>query len=169
MVLDFRDLSWRELLIGAAGIALVVALFVPDWYGVRAEEIFRDDAILKNAEVDARNAFGSFTWLDVGLLVTAIAAIALPLLSAVRPELRLGRWPALVVAALAAVSVALIVLRLIDLPDLARTITVDGREVRMRVGAVPGADVFRKLGVWLGLALTAVIAVAAGLQARRPD
>ena len=118
---------------------------------------------LEIRQVDARNAFAAFTFLDIGLLVTAIAAIAVPLLSARRPEVGLGRWPALAVAALAVAAVALIALRLIDPPDLAGTI--DG--VRIRVSDFPGTDVIRKAGVWLGLAASGVIAVAAGLEARK--
>jgi len=136
---------------------------VPDWYGVRAEEFFRDGEIVRGVEVDARNAFGSFSWVDVGLLVTAIAAVALPLVSAARPPLGLGRAPALVIATMAIVAVGLIAFRLIDPPDLARSF---GGEP-IRVSEVDGVEVIRKAGAWLGLALSAVIAVAAGSLARR--
>ena len=164
MVLDFRDLSRRELIIGAAGVALLVILFVPDWYAVRAEGILDHDLNRTvTREVDARNAFGAFTFLDIGLLATAIAAIGFPLVSAVRPELGLGRWPALAVAALAVAAAILIALRLIDPPDLAGSI--DGE--RIRVSDFPGTDVIRKAGAWLGLAASGVIALAAGLEARK--
>jgi hypothetical protein len=167
VVLDFRDLTRWELIVGAAGIALLIVLFVPDWDGVKAEEFLGETGgtVLEDVEVDARNAFGAFTWLDLGLLVAAVAAIALPLLSAVRPPLGLGRWPALAVTALALASVVLVAFRLIDPPDLARTIA----GARIRVSDVDGAEVIRKIGAWPGLAASLLIALAAVVQARRPD
>ncbi|HSI79748.1 MAG TPA: hypothetical protein VK919_03765 [Solirubrobacterales bacterium] len=161
MVLDFRDLTWRELVVGAAGIALLVTLFAFTWYAAKVPHVPTGEE-LQVVEADPRNAFGAFTWLDIGLLATASAAIALPLLSAVRPKLRLGRWPALVVATLAIVAVASIAFRLLDPPDLARTF----EGTRIRASDFPDVEVIRKTGAWLGLALSAVIALAASLQTR---
>jgi hypothetical protein len=76
-------------------------------------------------------------------------------------------WPripmGLIVAALGAIGVVLIVIRIIDPPDLAWT--AGGTEVR--ASDFPGTEVLRKIGPWLGLAAAAGIAAGGLAGARR--
>ena len=106
--------------------------------------------------------FEAFTFLDVYLLITAVAAIALPLVRASQLAVPPSIPTNLIVAGLGVVAVVLIAVRLIDPPDLART--VDGGQVR--ASDDPASEVIRKAGPWLGLVATAGIAVG-GLISRR--
>src|SRR4051794_11592172 len=96
MALDFRRVSRAELVAGAAGVALIVFMIAVHWYGVRETQLMGSpDAPHGVAEGFPRNAFQSFTFIDIYLLLTALAAIVLPLVRAadfnvasrVRPDL----------------------------------------------------------------------------------
>ena len=165
MVLDFRKVSRAELIAGACGVVLVVVMIAINWYGIRASGIVRGPAIHHGgiAEGFHRSAFESFTFLDVYLLLTAVVAIALPLVKASDLDLPASVPWDLLVAGLGAIAVILIVVRLIDPPDLARV--VGGVEVR--ASDYSENEVITKIGPWLGLAATLGIAVGGLAAARR--
>jgi hypothetical protein len=127
LVLDFRNLTWGEAIAGLAGIALFVIMLVADWYGINVllvafgdpdPDVVRGGGGLNWVEALTRNAFQAFTVIDLVLLLTALAAVALPLWSALgRPATGRIR-PGAVVAALGGLAFALIAFRLISLPDL---------------------------------------------------
>jgi hypothetical protein len=162
VVFDFNKVGRGELLAGAGGIALIVFMLAVHWYGVKTTGIFGERGGLETVEGFPRDAFEAFTFLDLYLLITAAAAIGLPLVRAseftVPPRIPVN----LIVAGLGFVAVVLIVVRLIDPPDLART--VDG--VQVRASDDPAYEVVRKVGPWLGLVAAAGIAVG-GLVSRR--
>jgi hypothetical protein len=167
VVLDFRKLSRGEIVAGIAGVALIVFMLAVHWYGIRATQLLPGpDAPGGVAEGYPRDAFESFTFIDIYLLLTALAAIALPLLKA--SELDVSRIPAnLIVGILGAVAVALIVFRLIDPPDLVFNLP---KGPQPRASDFPGTEVIRKIGPWLGLVAAAGIAfggLAAGREATR--
>jgi hypothetical protein len=167
VVLDFRKANRAELVAGAAGVVLIVVMIALDWYGIRASGFIRGPAIHHGgvAEGFHRSAFESFTYLDVYLLLAALAAIALPLLKASDFDLPSSIPWDWIVGALGAIAVILIVVRLIDPPDLARV--VGGVEVK--ASDYPENEVVTKIGPWLGLAAALVI-TAGGLMgaSRRP-
>jgi hypothetical protein len=162
MVFDFNKVSRGELIAAAGGIALIVFMLAVHWYGVKLTGVLVDGGRLGTSEGFPRDAFESFSFVDVYLLITALAAIALPVVRAseltVPPTLPIN----LIVAGFGIVAVILLVIRLIDPPDLVNT--VDG--VQVRVTDSPGAEVTRKVGPWLGLVAAAGIA-AGGLIPRR--
>lgn len=147
MVLDFTKLSRGERMAGIAGIALIMGMLAFKWYGVKGGGVVHlsgfstPDADSQNL-FDSRNAFQSFTFVDLILLVTALAAIALPLLSASGRGVSLSIAPGMIVALLGVVSVVVIVIRIISPPDL----VFDGVDL-----SPLGAEVTREIGVWLGL------------------
>lgn len=157
MVLDFRNLTRGEQIAGLAGVALLVIMFVFKWYGVRAEGLI--DGTREGA---TRNAFQSFTITDFVLLLTALAAIALPLWIAAGRQPPRPFVPGMVVAALGLLAFALIAVRLISPPDW--TFAVNGQEPH--VSDFPGYEVTRRIGAWLGLLAAAVAAYGGYLSMR---
>ena len=162
MVLDFRNLTRGEQIAGLAGVALLVIMLAFKWYGVRAEGVLDESGALTTREGATRNAFEAFTVTDIVLLLTALAAIALPLWSAAGRQLPRPFAPGAVVAALGLLGFVLIALRLISPPDW--TFEVNGDEPH--VGDFPDTDVTRRVGVWLGLVAAAAIAYGGYLSAR---
>jgi hypothetical protein len=174
LVLDFRNLTRGEAIAGLAGVALFVVMIAFDWYGINAFEVaFGEpgDIVvggggLNRVEVDLRNAFQAFTVIDLVLLLTALAAVALPLWSALgRPVIGYHR-PGSIVAALGGLAFVLIAFRLISPPDLEIAIPGGGS---FHVSDSPDEtpwEVTRKAGPWLGLVAAALIAYGGYLSAR---
>jgi hypothetical protein len=142
--MDLRRLRVGECIVGACGLLLLVALFLP-WYG---------DATTTGAYFDRASdagwtmygplsatftAWEAFTVLDVILALLALAAISVPIVTATH------RVPALplalesLTALFGLVGLVLVLIRLLNLPGEA-----DGREI----------------GLWLALA--AVLGITAG-------
>jgi hypothetical protein len=81
-------------------------------------DVVRGGGGLNWVEATTRDAFQAFTVIDLVLLLTALAAVALPLWSALgRPATGPIR-PGATVAALGGLAFVLIAFRLISLPDL---------------------------------------------------
>jgi hypothetical protein len=165
LVLDFRNLTRGELIAGLAGIALFVIMLAVDWYGINVFVIEFGEG-LRPVEWLTRNAFQAFTVVDLVLLLTALAAVALPLWSALGRPATGPLRPGASVAALGGLAFALIAFRLISLPDL--FITAPGGQSG-HVGDDEGvAEVTRKVGPWLGFAATALIAYGGYRSMRHP-
>ena len=156
MVLDFRKANRAELIAGACGVALIVFMLALHWYGVRFTNLLPSRAAPGGVTTGfPRDAFESFTLIDIYLLITALAAIALPLVRAADPPIA-ARIPGdLIVAALGVIAVVLIGIRLVDPPDLVAHFP--GGSVR--VSHYPGDEVLVKVGPWLGLVAAAGLAV----------
>jgi hypothetical protein len=164
VVLDFNKVSRGELVAGAAGIALIVFMLAVHWYGVSVTGLLPVETARGGVAVGfRRDAFEAFTFLDAYLLVTALAAIALPLIRASQPAVLPSVPVNLIVGGLGIAAAVLLAIRLIDPPDLVRTI----EGVQVRVTDNPNAEVTREPGPWLGLAAAVGIA-AGGLMGRRP-
>lgn len=161
MVFDFNRVGRGELIAGGAGIALIVFMLAVHWYGIKETNLLPGPTAPGGAaEGFPRDAFESFTYLDIYLLITALAAIALPLTRASDLSIAPNFPFNLIVGGLGIVAVALIIVRLIDPPNLA---FAGGGNV----SDVDGASVIRKPGPWLGLIASAGIALG-GLISRRP-
>ena len=178
MVLDFRNLTRGEQIAGLAGVALFVIMLAFDWYGINGWEVaFGEpgDIVvggggLNRVEVDLRNAFQAFTVIDLVLLLTALAAVALPLWSALGRPATGPLRPGAIVAALGGVAFVLIAFRLISPPDLEIAIPSEAGGGSFRVSETdePPYEVTRKVGPWLGLVAAAFIAYGGYLSARHP-
>jgi hypothetical protein len=175
LVLDFRNLTRGEQIAGLAGVALFVIMLAFDWYGINGWEVaFGEpgDIVvggggLNRVEVDLRNAFQAFTVIDLVLLLTALAAVALPLWSALGRPATGPLRPGAIVAALGGVAFVLIAFRLISPPDLESAIP-GGGSIRVSDAGDPPWEVTRKAGPWLGLVAAAFIAYGGYLSARHP-
>jgi hypothetical protein len=156
MVLDFRKANRAELIAGACGVALIVFMLALHWYGVRFTNLLPSPATPGGVATGyPRDAFESFTVIDIYLLITALAAIALPLVRAAGLPIA-SRIPVdLIVAALGVIAVVLIGIRLVDPPDLVAHFP--GGSVR--VSHYEGDEVILKAGPWLGLVAAVGIAV----------
>jgi hypothetical protein len=131
--MDLSRLNTGEKLAGVSGLVLFVFMFV-DWYGVKG---FSGGA-------DAWEAFG---FIDIVLLVVAVAAVGLALLGPSQSDLGLPVAAGAIVTSLGVLAVVLVLIRLIDPPDIG-------------VAAfVPHVEVTRKFGVWLGLITSIGVAV----------
>jgi hypothetical protein len=142
--MDLTRLSRGEQISGIAGIALFLIMIIFKWYGVKVS------AGGLTGEGGTQNAFESYSFIDIILFITAIAAVALPLLSAAQADVGLPVAVSAIVAGLGILCVILIIIRIIDPPDL--------EQGGISVSDVPGADVTRKIGVWLGLIASAAVA-----------
>jgi hypothetical protein len=115
--MDLRRLRPGEWMVGGWGLVLLVSLFLP-WYGVGgARGGFTTYAPLASGG----NATGweSFTALDVILLLVALAAIAVPIVTA---SYRVPAVPLALeslVTLVALVAVLLVLFRVLNLPDWA--------------------------------------------------
>jgi hypothetical protein len=109
--MDLRRLRVGEWIVGACGVLLLVALFLP-WYGDPSS-----------------SAWESFSALDVILTLLALAAISVPIVTATH------RVPALplalesLTALFALLGLVLVLFRVLNLPGEA-----DGREVGLWLG-----------------------------------
>ncbi|MEK6271291.1 MAG: hypothetical protein AABM42_01410 [Actinomycetota bacterium] len=139
--MDFTRLTQGEKIAGVSGIALILIMFIFDWFGLKA------DVSGFTAE-GSRNAWGSYGFIDIVLFITVAAAIGLALISASQTEVGLPVAASAVVAGLGILSVVLIIISIISPPDFGADLSGSG------------IDNTRKIGVWLGL--IAAIGVAYG-------
>jgi hypothetical protein len=161
VVLDFRNVTRGEQIAGLAGVALLAIMLVFKWYGVHAEGLLDPPGTFDGG---TRNAFQSFTVTDVVLLLTALAAIALPLWSAAGRQFPGPFAPDAIVAALGVLAFGLIAFRLISPPNW--TVDVGGGQ-EPHVSDFPDTDVTRRVGAWLGLVAAAAIAYGGYLSVRQ--
>jgi hypothetical protein len=137
-----------ELLAGASGALLLVAMFLP-WFGLDGRVRVPGTGQVISVGRDPLNAWEAFGAIDVVLAVVAVLAMAVLVVGLVRSP-----PPALVAAAAggAAAGALLIVYRLIDVPDIP---IGDAGDTAYESG--------RKLGAFFGLLCTAGIAWGAGV------
>ena len=104
--MDFTRLTQGEKIAGASGIALILIMFIFDWFGLE----FTGGAEAFAGSVEgSRNAWGSYGFIDIVLFITVAAAIGLALISASQTEVGLPVAASAVVAGLGILSVVLIV------------------------------------------------------------
>jgi hypothetical protein len=169
LVLDFRNLTRGELIAGLAGVAMFVIMLAFDWYGLKVFLLAEGEPGLQPVEGDLRNAFQAFTVIDLVLLLTVLAAVALPLWSALGRPATGPLRPGAIVAALGGLAFVLIAFRLISPPDLELAIPPEAGGGSIRVSDVPDPnpyEVTRKVGSWLALVPAALIAYGGYLSMR---
>jgi hypothetical protein len=144
--MDVNRLSTGEKLAGGSGIALILIMFIFDWFSVSISGSAGGFSFGGSAGGNAWEAYG-FT--DLILFVTAVAAITLAVTAANSMELNLPVAMSAITAGLGALSILLVLISILSPPDF---------------GAPDAADDFidvgRSIGVWLGLLAT--IGITAG-------
>ncbi len=135
--MDVNRLRTGEKIAAAAGLALLLIMFIFSWFGV---EDFPEGA----------NAWESFSFIDIILFLTVLAAVGLALMSATRSTVSLPVAMSAIVTALGILSVLLILFRIISPPDFG----VDAAFGDLGVGI----ESTREIGVFLGLIAAAALA-----------
>ena len=156
--MDLRRLRAGEWILGASGLLLLVALFLP-WYELGQGIVTGPPDVL-----DAHaSAWDAFTILDVLLAIGALAAIAVVVVTALEAVPAVPIATASLVTLLALLLLLLVLFRLADPPDV----------TFLESTAVPGArsnveSLDRSAGAWLGL-LGVLGMFAGGLLAMRDE
>jgi hypothetical protein len=140
-------LSRGEKIAGVAGVALILVMFIFDWYAVEVGGTAVPDSGV--------NAWGAYGFIDIVLFITALAAIGLVVLAASDSDVGLPVAGSAIVCALGILAVILILFRIIDKPG------GDVEAIGVISGALGGPEtsVVLKIGVFLGLISAAGIAV----------
>jgi len=141
--MDLRRLRAGEWITAASGVVLALSLFLP-WYTVEALEPVAGRRIAGTLHVTAWEAF---SLIDVLLLVLALLAIGLLVLTAVQPTAAVGIAADALLTIVAGVVAIVTLIRVLDIPG-----SLDGPERVAMTGRAPFA--------WIGLA--AVFGVLAG-------
>jgi hypothetical protein len=149
-----RTLGPGELVAGAGGFVLLLAMLLP-WFGVDSSARVPGSGELVTVSGGDVDAWDAFAAIDLVLALVALLAIALLLVGLVAEP---PRGLAFAAASGAMVAALLIVVRLIDTPDIP-------------VGQAPDTayDVGRRLGAFVGLLGTAGIAWGAGVLLGRRE
>src|SRR5215203_6086965 len=156
--MDLRRLRVGEWVLGASGLLLLVALFLP-WYELREGIVVGPPDVL-----DARaSAWDAFTVIDLLLAVGALAAIAVAAVTATHATPAVPLAMESLITLFALVLLVLVVFRLADPPDVSFLESTAGPATREHV-----EDVDRAAGAWLGLA-GALGIFAGGLVAMRDE
>src|SRR3954454_15610352 len=133
--MDLTRLTQGEKIAGVSGIALILIMFIFKWFGLK----FSGGAGAVGFSVEgARNAWGSYGFIDIVLFITVVAAVGLAAIKASDADGGLPVAASAIVAGLGILSVVLIIISIISPPDFG-------------VGDISGVDHTRKIGVWLGL------------------
>jgi hypothetical protein len=142
--MDFTYLNRGERIAGLAGVLLILIMFIFDWFGLGISGAPQQVAGIPT-EVTG-NAWDSYGFTDIVLLVTALAAIALALTAASDAEVGLPVALSAIVTALGVLCLILVLISIISPPDF---------------GApdLEGLDHSRKIGVWLGLIAVAAVTI----------
>ena len=120
-----ENLRTGEKIAGASGIALLLIMFILNWFTL--------DAGIADAGL---NAFQSFGFIDLVLLLAAAAGIALAVVSANETKVNLPVSLSAIAAGLGALGAVLVLFRILSPPD---------------AGLGDLVDVGRGIGVFLGL------------------
>lgn len=152
--MDTSRLGRGEMIAAVSAIVLLLVMFIFDWFAVDFGE---DDLGLGAAAVDTgANAWTAFSFIDIILFITILAAIGLAIMAANAQRPNLPVAGSALVAGLGLLSVLLILFRIISPPG---------------GGDIPdGFDigVTREIGVFIGLLAAAGIAYG-GFQAMREE
>jgi hypothetical protein len=147
--MDLRRLRLGEWLMGASGLLLLVALFLP-WY-----ELGEGFVVGPPDALDAHaSAWDAFTIIDVLLALGALAAIASLVVTAAEATPAVPLAMQSLVTLLALLLLVLVVFRLADPPDLTFLESTSSPAARAHV-----RDIDRAAGAWLGLVAVAGILV----------
>ncbi|CAN5206930.1 hypothetical protein BH24ACT23_BH24ACT23_03170 [soil metagenome] len=123
--MDVNNLRTGEKIAGASGIALLLIMFIFDWFSVEGGGL--------SIGINAWEAFG---FIDIVLFLAAAAGIGLAVISASQSQVNLPVAMSALAAGLGGLATVLILFRILSPPD---------------GGAGDLIDVGRSIGVFLGL------------------
>jgi len=143
--MDVTRLRQGEKIAAVAGILLLIIMFAFSWFGYKPAGGF---GIPGGGAELTRNAWGAFSFIDILLFLTVVAAVGMAYLSASGTSVSLPVAASAIVTGLGILSVVLVLFRIISPPDL----SVGG------ISAGGAVDTTRKIGVFLGLIAAAGVA-----------
>jgi hypothetical protein len=144
--MDVAALRRGELIAAVAGIALLIIMFLP-WFGagdVAAQEleIAQEFGIAEGVD-DTANAWQSFDFIDVVLLVTVIVAVGLAVMGAAGTSPNLPVAASALTAGFGILATLLVLYRIIDPPGEAE------REYGVFLGLIASAGI--AAGGWMAM------------------
>jgi hypothetical protein len=140
--MDVDRLSRGEKIVGVSAILLLIDMFIFKWFGLKSSVSVGGVSVSGSG---SKNAWGSFSFIDIILFITILAGLGLAYIKASATEVNLPIAASVVVAVLGGLSVLLILFRLISPPDFG-------------IDSLPsGVDHTRKLGAFLGLILAGAL------------
>lgn len=140
-----ENLRTGEKIAGASGVLLILIMFIFDWFSIDAGF----------GVGGGGNAWQAFGFIDIVLLLAALAGIALAAIAATQSKVDLPVAMSAIAAGLGILAVVLILFRIISPPDFG-------------TGGVVDLNVGRSIGVFLGLIAAAGIAYG-GWQAMQEE
>lgn len=135
--MDFTYLNRGERIAGVAGALLILIMFIFNWFAVKGLE-----------QLGGLDAWESYSFTDIVLFITALAAMALALMAASDTDVGLPVALSAIVTALGIISVILVLISIINPPSYDVPFTDQS------------VDTTTQVGVFLGL--VAALAVTAG-------
>jgi hypothetical protein len=129
------NLSTGEKIAGIAGVALLLIMFIFDWFSLDAAGF----------DLGGGNAWEVFSLIDIILFVTSIAAIGLAVSAATSSQVNTPVALSAITAGLGILATLLVLYRIIDPPG-----SGDAEEAGVEIG--------RSIGVWLGFIAAAAVA-----------
>jgi hypothetical protein len=150
--LDIGGVPRGALIAGIAGAALFIIMFLP-WFGIggelgeqieQAQQIAEEFGVAGAEEADTNaNAWESFDFIDLVLLVTVIVAVGLAVMSAMGSSVNLPVAASALTAGIGIIATLLVLYRIIDPPESA------DREYGVFLGLIACAGV--AVGGWLSM------------------
>jgi hypothetical protein len=152
--MDLRRVRRWEWLTGAAGVVLLVSLFLP-WYGL---DPYGHATVVIHGSSTA-SAWQAFSVVDVVLAVVALGAIALPVVAAMQRTAAVPQAFTALLMPFAIAAAVVAVVRLLNAPDITGLgIGAEGAYYGPIGEPVDGGiDVTREIGAWLGAAAAIAI------------
>src|SRR5215213_7453873 len=111
--MDINRLSLGDKIAGGSAIALLLIMTIFKWFGLEVESNVAGFGVS-----DSQNAWGSFSFIDIILLITCLVALGMVYMRASDTNADLPVSISVVVAALGALSTLLILFRIISPPDI---------------------------------------------------
>jgi len=144
MNFDISRLRRADQFIGGGAIALFIFMFFFKWYGVSSSSSIGGAGFSSSA--NGWHTFTNSRWIWLITIIVALVAVAV---AAGHLKLESPVQPGVVVAALGALSTALILYRILDHPSAGGSGTIGGVHYSASAGI--------KIGIWLGLIAAALI------------
>jgi hypothetical protein len=142
--MDTNRIGQGEMVAAIAALLLLIVMFIFSWFSLDASG--QGDVFLSAADTDTGfNAWESFGFIDIVLLVTILVAIGGALVTANATSVNTPVAVSAITAGLGILSFLLILFRIIDTPSFG----IPENEF---------VSVGRGIGVWIGLVLAGAIA-----------
>lgn len=114
--MDFNRLRLGELVAGAAGVLLLIVMFL-SWYGFAGLGGGLGRALVESPGFDVtRNAWEMFSFIDLLLFVTAVAAIGAAAITGTQRSVALPVAASVIVTALGVLTTLLVLYRVLNEP-----------------------------------------------------